>query len=264
MSDDKTLISRLADRLFEAENTNTPCAPLRSEFAPDNLALAYAIQEHNVKRGQAAGRRVIGRKIGLTSKTVQRQLKVDQPDFGTIFADMVVGDGEEISFSRVLQAKVEAEIALVLKSDLDMEQPTVADIISATAYALPAIEVVGSRITDWDITITDTIADNASSGLIILGDTPKSLSEIDMRLCGMVMESGGDVVSVGAGVACMGSPLNAAVWIAYAMKKLGQPLRAGDILMTGALGPMVNVKPGACYDARISGLGSVRAVFGSE
>lgn len=264
MSDDKNLISRLADRLFEAENTNTPCAPLRSEFAQDNLALAYAIQEYNVKRGQNSGRRVIGRKIGLTSKTVQRQLKVDQPDFGTIFADMVVGDGEEIAFSRVLQAKVEAEIALVLERDLDTEQPTVADVISATAYALPAIEVVGSRITDWDITITDTIADNASSGLIVLGDTPKSLSEIDMRLCGMVMESGGDVVSVGAGVACMGSPLNAAVWLAYAMKKLGQPLRAGDILMTGALGPMVNVKPGACYDARISGLGSVRAVFGSE
>lgn len=263
MSTNEKLIAQLADILADAERSGIPCAPIRAKFAEDDLGLAYAIQAENVKRSLAKGRRVVGRKIGLTSKSVQKQLNVDQPDFGTIFADMMIGDGEEIDFSRVMQAKVEAEIALVLKSDLDMEQPTLTDVISATAYALPAIEVVGSRIKNWDIKITDTIADNASSGLIVLGDSPCKLSEFDLRMCGMVMETGGDVVSVGAGAACMGSPLNAAVWLARAMKTLGQPLRAGDVVMTGALGPMVTVNAGDCFETRISGLGSVRAVFGS-
>lgn len=263
MSMNEKLIIQLADRLADAENSGLPCAPIRGEFTGDDLAMAYAIQAENVKRGVAKGRRVVGRKIGLTSKSVQKQLKVSQPDFGTIFADMMIGDGEEIDFSRVMQSKVEAEIALVLKSDLDMECPTLTDVISATAYALPAIEVVGSRIKNWDITITDTIADNASSGLVVLGDSPRKLGEFDMRMCGMAMETGGEIVSVGAGLACMGSPLNAAVWLACTMKELGQPLRAGDLVMTGALGPMVSVKAGDCFEARISGLGSVRAVFGS-
>jgi len=262
MTNDAKLIGELAERLYQAETTSVPCAPIRSEIAEGDLETAYAIQNINIKRAIAAGRRPAGKKIGLTSKVVQTQLGVDQPDFGHIFADMVVGDSEEIAFNRVLQPKVEAEIALVLEKDLSVENPTIADIISATAYALPAIEVVGSRVANWDITITDTIADNASSGMIVLGDSPKKLSDIDLRLCGMVMEQGGDSVSVGAGVACLGSPLNAARWLANTMASLGQPLKAGDIVMTGALGPMVNVSKGACYDVRISGLGSVRAVFG--
>ncbi|MBV1910711.1 MAG: 2-keto-4-pentenoate hydratase [Kangiellaceae bacterium] len=260
VSQDK--LEKLADKIAFAEKNKQECEPIRSQFAENDLESAYAIQTINIAREKSKGRVAVGKKIGLTSKAVQKQLGVDQPDFGTLFADMVLSDGEEIPYDRVMQPKVEAEVALVLASDLNMQLPTIADLISATDYVLPAIEIVGSRIKDWDIKITDTIADNASCGLVVLGTTPKKLAELDLRLCGMVMESKGEQVSVGAGVACLGSPLNAALWLARKMVELGQPLRAGDILLTGALGPMVNVQPNDRFEARISGLGAVRANFG--
>jgi 2-keto-4-pentenoate hydratase len=224
--------------------------------------MAYAIQSVNTDFYVDQGRRLSGRKIGLTSKSVQKQLGVDSPDFGMLFADMEVQDGEEVAMSRLLQPKVEAEIALVIDSDLDGEQLTMTDVISSVAYALPAIEIVGSRIENWNIRLLDTVADNASSGLYVLGSTPVSIDAFDLRLCGMVMERRGEQVSLGAGVACLGNPLNAALWLARTMVDVGAPLKAGDVIMTGALGPMVAVQPGDVFDARINGLGSVRAVFG--
>jgi 2-keto-4-pentenoate hydratase len=158
-----------------------------------------------------------------------------------------------------MQPRVEAEVALVLENDLARSQLTLVDLLDATAYALPAIEVVGSRIEKWDIKIVDTIADNASSGQFVLGTTPVRIEDVDLRLCGMVMECKGDQVSVGAGVACLGNPLTAALWLARKMVDVGMPLKAGDVVMTGALGPMAPVKPGDVLEARISGLGSVRA-----
>jgi 2-keto-4-pentenoate hydratase len=193
---------------------------------------------------------------------VQQQLGVDSPDFGALLADMAVGDGEEIAWSRLMQPKAEAEIALVLERDLTHERHTVADLISATAYALPAIEVVGSRIANWDIRLADTVADNASSGLFVLGTRPVPLARLDLAGCGMVMERRGDQVSVGGGAACLGNPLNAAIWLADTLTRLGTPLRAGDVLMTGALGAMVVAQPGDVFTAQIEGLGSVSAVFG--
>lgn len=257
----QTLIKDLADRLRTAEETGVACAPLRDEFDADDLDMAYAIQQVNVDHGLAAGRRIVGRKIGLTSVAVQKQLGVDQPDYGVIFADMVASDAEPISMKRVMQAKAEAEVALVLGHDITCDMPSVADVIRAVDFALPAIEIVGSRIADWDIRITDTIADNASSGMVVLGDRPCKLENIDLRLCGMVMERHNEPVSVGVGAACLGSPLTAAVWLARKMAALGTPLKAGDLVMTGALGPMVQVKGGDILEARISGLGSVRACF---
>jgi 2-keto-4-pentenoate hydratase len=192
---------------------------------------------------------------------VQKQLGVDQPDFGMLFADMCLCDGEEVAPGRVLQPKVEAEIALVLERSLPHEQNTVADILRATGYALPAIEIVGSRIANWDIRLSDTIADNASSGLFVLGSRPVKLSEFDILGCGMVMEKRGEQVSVGAGAACLGNPLRAAVWLADTMARLGSPLQAGDIVLTGALGPMAVARPGDVFEASIEGLGSVRAAF---
>src|SRR5690606_24841647 len=150
----------------------------------------------------------------LTAKSVQKQLGVDQPDYGILYADMEVVDGDEIDPARLMQPKVEGEIALVLDDDLVDDQLTLVDLVDAVAYALPAIEIVGSRIAKWDITILDTIADNASSGLYVLGTRPVGLHDLDLRLCGMVMENKGDQVSVGAGVACLGNPLNAALWLA--------------------------------------------------
>jgi 2-keto-4-pentenoate hydratase len=174
---------------------------------------------------------------------------------------MAVPDGEPVAFSKVLQGKVEAEVALVLARDLDAPPFTLVDLISAVAYALPAIEIVGSRIENWNIKLLDTIADNASSGLFVLGTEPRKLEALDLRLCGMVMERRGEPVSTGAGAACLGNPLNAALWLAHTMAQRGSPLRAGDVVMSGALGPMVAVAPGDVFEARIEGLGSVRAAF---
>jgi 2-keto-4-pentenoate hydratase len=159
---------------------------------------------------------------------------------------------------------VEAEIAFVLGRDLTHEQLTAADLFRAIDYAVPAIEIVGSRVQKWDIRITDTIADNASSGLYVLGSRPVKLDAFDPRLCGMVMEKAGEPVSVGAGAACLGSPLNAALWLAQVMARVGHPLLAGDTVLSGALGPMVAVQPGNVFDVRIEGLGSVRAAFAKE
>ncbi|WP_334176420.1 fumarylacetoacetate hydrolase family protein [Pseudoxanthobacter sp.] len=257
-------IREAADRLAAASASGTPCAPIRDLLTAGDLAAAYAVQEINTARALGEGRRLAGRKIGLTSLAVQKQLGVGQPDYGMLFADMARGDGEDIALADVLQPKVEAEIAFVLGRDLEDDRLTVADLFRAVDYAVPAVEIVGSRIANWDIRITDTIADNASSGLYVLGSRPMPLSAFDPRLCGMVMEKAGEPVSVGAGAACMGSPLNAALWLAKVMAKAGYPLKAGDTILSGALGPMVPVRPGDVFDVRISGLGSVRASFGKE
>jgi len=259
------LIADIASRLRDAEAMRTPCAPVReliSEAAGggDVVEAAYAVQAHNTRHRLETGR-LVGRKIGLTSLAVQKQLGVDSPDFGMLFADMAVGDGEEIAMSRTLQPKVEAEIALVLERDLTHEKHTFADIIGATAYAVAAIEIVGSRIANWDITLADTIADNASSGLFVLGSRPTRLHKLDLANCAMTMERAGQQVSAGTGAACLGNPLNAAAWLADMMVRMGSPLKAGDVLMSGALGPMVPVNAGDRFVARIEGLGEVHAVF---
>ncbi len=252
----------LAALLEEAERNALPIEPLRGHIT-GGIAQAYAIQQLNVQRHLSAGRRITGRKIGLTSLAVQKQLGVDQPDFGTLFDSMAVNDGEEIAWSRTLQPKCEAEVALVIERDLDQENITLTDLIAATAYALPAIEVVGSRIANWDINILDTVADNASAGLYVLGHTPVKLDNLDLRLAGMVMERAGQQVSLGVGAACLGHPLNAALWLARTLVQNGTPLRAGEVVLSGALGPLVPACAGDVFEARIQGLGSVRACFGS-
>lgn len=257
-------IAAAASRLWSAWESGDPVAPIRDLIDETAVNAAYAAQEINTRRWLDEGRKLVGRKIGLTSKAVQTQLGVDQPDYGMLFADMDIPDGEAIPLQRCHQPKVEAEIAFIVGKDLDAEQLTIADVIRGIDCALPALEVVGSRVRDWDIRITDTIADNASSGLYVLGQTPVSLGDFDPRLCGMVTYEGGQPVSVGAGAACLGSPLNAALWLARVMAKVGRPLKAGDVVLSGALGPMVSAEPGKVYEAHIEGLGSVRAAFSKE
>ncbi|MBS0418760.1 MAG: fumarylacetoacetate hydrolase family protein [Proteobacteria bacterium] len=258
------MLETAAERLRRAESEHAPCDPVRSLLPDGDVASAYAVQQINVNRAVESGRRIVGLKIGLTAKSVQRQLGVNQPDYGVLFSDMAVATGERISLRRVLQPKAEAEVALVFDRDLKQEDATITDLIGATAYALPAIEIVGSRIARWDIRIVDTIADNASSGAFVLGTTPRRLEQLDLRLCGMALFRRGAPVSVGAGAACLGHPLNSALWLARTMAKAGRPIAAGDVVLTGALGPMVPVAAGDVLEARIEGLGSVTAAFATE
>ncbi len=258
-------VVKAADMLAEATRTGVACPPVRTLFeGGTDLETAYAVQQLNVRRGQDRGRRIVGRKIGLTSVAVQRQLGVDQPDFGALFADMAVPDGGEVPVGRLLQPKVEAEVALVLGRDLPERECTVVDVLRAVDFALPALEIVDSRIAGWDISLVDTVADNASCGLYVLGATPVPLTAVDLRTVTMTMTRGHDTVSEGTGAACLGSPLNAAVWLASALAERGDPLRAGDLVLTGALGPMTPASPGDVFEARISGLGSVRVGFATE
>ncbi|MBO1331288.1 fumarylacetoacetate hydrolase family protein [Streptomyces sp. VRA16 Mangrove soil] len=253
-----------AQRLDEARRTGVPCPPVRDVLSAGDLDAAYAVQALLTERRLAEGRRVTGWKIGLTSAAVQAQLGVKTPDFGVLLDDTAIPDGADLPWGTVLQPKAEAEVALVLERDLEHERHTVADVIRATAFALPAIEVVGSRIRDWDITAVDTIADNASSGAYVLGNRPVPLGRLDLRTAGMLLERRGEPLSTGTGAACLGHPLHAAVWLADTLARLGHPLRAGDTVLTGALGPMTAVAPGDVLEARIEGLGSVRAAFGTD
>ena len=255
------LVNKVAARLRSAETTRETIAPVRGEIALDDMTTAYAVQQANVTARLAAGERLVGRKIGLTSLAVQKQLGVEQPDFGALFANMAYGDAEPIPLSRLIQPKVEAEIALVLEHDLTHDKHTFVDILRASAYALAAIEVVDSRIAKWDIRFVDTVADNASSARFVLGSRPVPLSSLDLTACTMTLVRGDEVLSRGNGAACLGNPLNAAVWLADRMVQLVTPLRAGDVVLTGALGPMVTVTQPGTFEAQIDGLGSVRATF---
>lgn len=257
-------IELAANILWNAAKEQKTVAPLSDMFPNMSGEDAYAVQSYNTDRRLKSGTRLVGRKVGLTARSVQKQLGVSQPDFGALFDDMSIADGEPVSWSQILQPKVEAEIALVIERDLLEPGISSAQLLRSVAFVLPAIEIVGSRIADWNIRFVDTVADNASSGAFVLGNTPISLKGLDLRLAGMVMERAGEQVSLGAGAACLGNPLNAALWLANKMATLGQGLVAGDIVLTGALGPMVTARPGDIFETRIEGIGSVRAVFGEE
>lgn len=257
-------IAAQAALIRDAYATGTPIAPVRDAMPGASIDDAYAVQSANTDFWLAEGRRIVGAKIGLTAKSVQAQMGVDQPDFGQLFADMAVSDGDAIASGRLLQPKVEGEIAFVMARTPDVDRLTTAELIGAIDYALPAIEIVDSRIAEWKIGIIDTIADNASSGLFTLGTRPVAIENIDLVLCGMVIERNGEPVSFGAGAACLGNPLHALGWLATKMGAVGRPLQPRDIVLSGALGPMVPVAPGDHIEMRINGLGSVRVSFGSD
>lgn len=257
-------IQKAADALYNAHASKTPCDPIRDFLEDGDVDGAYAVQNTNTQRWLDEGRKLVGRKIGLTSVAVQQQLGVDQPDYGMLFADMAIAEGEEVPLGALLQPKAEAEVAFVIGKDLTDDELTLSDLISSIEYALPSLEIVDSRVADWNIRILDTVADNASSGLYVLGAQPVKLENLDLRTCGMVMLHKGEPVSTGAGAACLGHPLNAALWLAKTMVRVGRPLTAGDQIMSGALGPMVAASPGDVLEARIEGLGSVRAAFAKE
>jgi 2-oxopent-4-enoate hydratase len=254
-------IHEAAARLREAERTRTPCAPVRGLFGADDVAAAYRVQSLLVGERIAAGGTVVGRKIGLTSPAVQQWLGVDTPDFGVLLDDMEYAESETVPMSRLLQPRAEAEVAFVLSADLSEGPFTAASVRDAVDHARAAIEIVDSRVLDWDIKLGDTVADNASSGLYVLGVKRLTLAEFEPVEVEMSMTCDGEVVSTGTGAACLGDPLSAVAWLAEAALAYGEPLRAGQVVLSGALGPVHPVPPGAVVRAEIGPLGSVTARF---
>lgn len=252
----------IAARLLREAYAGPAIAPLRDYLEPLDVAGAYAVQAINTRLWEGQGRRIVGRKAGLTAKAVQIQLGVSQPDFGVLFEDMRIADGGVLDPGKCLQAKAEAEIAFVLGADLPDLDTTADQVAAAVASVHAAIEIVDSRIADWKITFADTVADNGSSAFFVLADEGKALAGLDVYTAGMVMEVNGQIASLGVGAAALGNPLNAAAWLARTLASRGEPLKAGDILLAGALGPMVALDPGDRVRAIIGGLGECSFTFG--
>jgi 2-keto-4-pentenoate hydratase len=237
---------------------------VRDLIGSNDAAAAYAVQQQLTALRIAGGANVVGRKIGLTSAAVQAQLGVDQPDFGVLFDDMAYADGDTIPFDQVLQPRVEAEVAFLLRADLESGDLSVTQVRGAVEYAVAALEICGSRVRNWDISFGDTVADNASAGAFVLGNQPRTLDAFDPSTVSMTMTVTGQDLSTGSGSACLGDPLLALRWLARQARDLGAPLRAGQIILSGALGPMRSVAPGAEATATISGLGDVSVRFSNE
>jgi 2-keto-4-pentenoate hydratase len=257
----QTSLHAAAAALAQARQSRQPCGRISERFEIASLQDAYAVQALNNRAALDAGRRRSGCKIGLTSLAVQQQLGVNQPDFGMLFADMEFHHGQDVATAGLIQPKAEGEIAFVLGRDLLHADTTLGELIGAVDYLLPALEIVDSAIENWQITLIDTVADNASSGLYVLGDRPVPLAGLDLSLEGMLLEKNGVQAALGLGAACLGNPLNACLWLARTMSELGQPLRAGDVLLSGALGPMIPLAAGDSLRLRLTRLGEVSCHF---
>lgn len=260
-------LDALAERLRTAQSSGEPCAPLTQDVPDLSVEDAYAIQRTNIEARLQKGlfgkpTQIVGRKIGITSEAIQSWLNVSEPDFGTLLSDMMVLDGALVDTSYLVQPRCETEVAFVMDCDLAGPGVTPADVLRSTAYLLPAIEIIDSRIADWKIKYHDTIADNASSGMFVVGNDPIKPERVELRLAGMAMRKNGAIVSTGAGAACLGHPVNAVVWLANKLGEMDESIHAGDIVLSGALGPVTEVAAGDVVSADINGLGSVRVRFG--
>lgn len=256
-----SLHRELAEELWEADRTAKPVAPLTDRHPDLDIEDAYAIQTVNIDRRVEAGQRVIGRKVGLTSRPMQETLGVDEPDFGVLTDEMVVEDGDLIPMARLVQPRVEAELAFVMERDLAGPGVSTATALAAIAGALPSVEIVDSRVADWRIKLVDTVADNASSGLLVIGGRMRPVADLDLRLLGVVVSRGGELLDTGAGAAALGNPARCVAWLANKLGSLGAGLRAGDVVLPGAVHKMVPVRPGDVFRAEFAHLGAVTVRF---
>ena len=255
------LISKIAEELYRAERERKTLPPLTERYPEIDSDEAYRIQLALVELKKKAGAIVVGKKIGLTSKAMQKMLSVDQPDYGHIFDGVLVEDGSAFSINGLIQPKIEPEIAFVLDQDLKGPGVTAIQVLAATRFVVPALEIIDSRIEGWKIKLCDTIADNASSARVVLGGSPKQVDQIDLRLIGMVLEKNGEVIQTGAGAAVLGHPANAVAWLANAVGKFGVTLKAGEIIMPGAISAATDVAQGDFIRASFDGLGTVSVRF---
>jgi 2-oxopent-4-enoate/cis-2-oxohex-4-enoate hydratase len=258
---EKNLITQLGDELYQALVTRTVVEPLTNRYPDLSVEQAYQIQQRMIERRVGAGERIIGKKIGVTSRAVMDMLGVYRPDFGYMLDGMIYNEGESIDISTLIQPKAEGEIAFILKKDLMGPGVTNADVLAATECVMPCFEIVDSRIRDWKIKIADTVADNASCGVFVLGDQAIDPRKIDLALCGMVLERNGEIVATGSGAAALGSPVNAVAWLANTMGALGIPLKAGEVILSGALAAMFPAKAGDSFRVSIGGMGSCSVRF---
>ena len=251
----------LGDELYESWLLCRMVEPVTGRGIELTVEEAYRIQERAIARRLAAGERIVGKKIGVTSQAVMDLLGVRQPDFGYLLDGMVYNAGQAIAMSRLIQPKAEGEIAFLMKRDLTGPGVSAADVLAATEGVMACFEIVDSRIRDWQIKIQDTVADNASCGVLVLGDRLVDAKRLDLALCGMVLEKNGEIVVTGAGAASMGHPVNAVVWLANTLGQLGSGLKAGDIVLSGALGAMVPVRAGDTLHLAIGGIGGCSTRF---
>ena len=258
---DKSKIEHYGDELYNALITRTAVAPLTDREADITIEDAYQIQQRMIQRRLDAGETIIGKKIGVTSKVVMDMLKVNQPDFGMMTSGMVFNEGESIDTSTMIAPRAEAEVAFVLKSDLMGPGVTAADVLRATDFVVPCFEIVDSRIQDWKIKSQDTVADNASCGVLVLGGRRKSPADIDLALAGMVLEKNGEIISTSTGAAVQGSPVNAVAWLANTLGNLGIGLKAGEVILSGSQSPLVPVKAGDSLVCTVGGLGGTSVRF---
>ncbi|PHQ25842.1 2-oxopent-4-enoate hydratase [Marinobacter guineae] len=258
----KTRIQALGDELYQAMLSREAVEPLTSRGEDISIDDAYHISLRMLERRLADGASIIGKKIGVTSKAVQNMLNVHQPDFGYLTDDMVFNSGEVMPISdRLIAPRAEGEIAFILKKDLIGPGITNADVLAATECVMPCFEIVDSRIRDWKIAIQDTVADNASCGLFVLGDQAVSPRKVDLVTCGMVVEKNGSVLSAGAGAAALGSPVNCVTWLANTLGEFGIALKAGEVILSGSLVPLEPVKAGDSMRVDIGGIGSASVRF---
>lgn len=257
---DPTLIQRLGDELYDALRARSVVEPLTSRHEGIGIADAYGIQQRMIARRLDAGERIVGKKIGVTSRAVMNMLGVFQPDFGYLLDGMLVG-GESIDSRTLIQPKAEGEIAFLLKRDLMGPGIGNADVLAATECVMPCFEIVDSRIRDWKIQIADTVADNASCGVFVLGDRAVDPRRVDLATCGMVLEKNGEVIATGAGAAALGSPVNAVAWLANTLGALGIGLKAGEVILSGALAAMFPAQAGDSFRVSIGGLGGCSVRF---
>jgi 2-oxopent-4-enoate/cis-2-oxohex-4-enoate hydratase len=259
---DAAAIAAHGDELYQALRERRTVPPLTDRVEGITIEDAYFISRRLLERRLADGETVIGKKTGVTSKAVQRMLDVHQPDFGYLTDAMRHADGCEMPIgAELIQPRAEGEIAFILKRDLVGPGVTPADVVAATECVLPCFEIVDSRIDDWKIRIQDTVADNASSGLFLLGAEGVDPRKVDFFSCGMVVEKNGEILSTGAGAAALGSPLNCVAWLANTLGEYGIGLGAGEVILSGSLVPLEPVRPGDWMRVTIGGLGSASVRF---
>jgi 2-oxopent-4-enoate/cis-2-oxohex-4-enoate hydratase len=261
MTLDPNIIQRHGDELYDALIAGTTIPNLRERAAGITIVDSYHIQARLVERRISAGETVVGKKIGVTSKAVQDAIGVFEPDFGILTSAMAYDDGATIDLATLIQPRAEAEIAFVLKKDLKGPGVTAADVLAATDHVRACFEIVDSRINKWDIKIEDTVADNASCGVYVLGAERADPRDVDLALAGMLVKKNGEVAVTGVGAAVQGSPLNAVAWLANTLGRLGMPFLAGETILSGSLGPMFDFGAGDSLTVRIGGIGSCSVSF---